>query len=226
MKKVGILIFFIGVCLFFTTGCNKKEDTDALLFKKEYESLNDTSNTAGLAYRTITIPEDNPFVYITAEELVKKIEQEETFYIYFGSSYCPWCRSVLEKFIPIAKENNVQTVYYFNIWDNDHVENFRDVYVLNDKKEPVLQTEGTSSYKMLLNYLDNVLEDYTLTDKDGNTITVPEKRIYAPNFIYVESGKAIKLATGISEKQENSRAELTEEILEEEETIFQSFFGN
>ena len=53
---------------------------------------------------------------------------------------------------------------------------------------------------------------------------IREKRIYAPNFIYVKSGKAIKLESGIPSTLSDSNGELTKEMLEEETTKFAKFF--
>ena len=53
-----------------------------------------------------------------------------------------------------------------------------------------------------------------------------EKRIYAPNYIYVSEGKAIRMTTGISDKQTDSREELTDEILDDEEKLFSEFFAD
>lgn len=52
-----------------------------------------------------------------------------------------------------------------------------------------------------------------------------KKRIFAPTFIYVENGKAIRETTGISEKLSSPFDELTEEILKDEEKLFNDFFG-
>ena len=74
--------------------------------------------------------------------------------------------------------------------------------------------------------MGNVLEDYTLTDENGDTISFGEKRIFAPNFIYVEKGKAKKIESGSSEKQTDSRMKLTDEMLKDEEKKFNEFFKN
>ena len=42
----------------------------------------------------------------------------------------------------------------------------------------------------------------------------------------MKDGKSIKLVDGISEKQKDSREELTKEILEDEEKAFNDFFDN
>ena len=61
---------------------------------------------------------------------------------------------------------------------------------------------------------------------DGNKVNVGEKRIYAPSFMYIQSGKIKRYTTGISKLQSNAYQELTEEILNDEEKIFKEFFKN
>lgn len=218
MKKKVLYVILSILLLGVLTGCNNTK------FKKEYEDLNGKENKNGKVHRTITIDEDNPFVYSSAENIVKMIEAKKTFYVYFGDPLCPWCRSVLEKFIEVAKKNNVDKVYYVKIWDDEGNEVLRTKYQVIDDNVVEHIFEGTESYHKLLEYFDNVLTDYTLTDKDGKTVGVGEKRIYAPNFIYVENGQAVKLVEGISSLQTDSRQELSEEMLTEEETIFNEFF--
>ena len=209
--------------LFLATGCGNE---DAKKFKSEYESINGKENASGKVHRSVTIDENNPYVYTTAEEIVKKMENKETFYVYFGDKLCPWCRSVIEKSIQVAKDNNIKTIYYVPIWDDEGNEILRDRLKVNDEGKVEVVKEVTEAYKKLLEYFDNVLADYSLTDKNNKKVDTKEKRIYAPNFIYVESGEAKKLIEGISEKQSDSREELTEEILKDEEEAFKSFFQN
>ena len=216
MKKK---IFLLLLGILFLAGCSNKST-----FKEDYEALNGKENAHGKMHRTITIDEDHPFEEVSAEKIVKMFEGKETFYVYFGDELCPWCRSVIEKFIEVAKKNNIDKVYYVKIWDKDGNEVVRDKYKLNDEGLPVLDKEGTEAYTKLLEYFDNVLSDYNLTDSEGKSVYAGEKRIYAPNFMYVENGVTVKKVEGISEKQKDSRAELTEEILADEERIFNEFF--
>ena len=217
--KVIVALAFITLL----TGCIDIS-FDAIKFKDEYESLNGTKNSKGLAHRDVTIDATNPFIYKTGDEIVEMIDNEETFFVYFGDTQCPWCRSVIEKAIAVAKEYNVKKIYYVKIWDNDHNEVLRDVYSVNDDGTVEKTKEGTSAYTKLLGYFDSVLKDYSLKDKDKNPVESPEKRIYAPNFIYVRNGKAIKMVEGISDLQKDSREELTQEILADEEAQFNDFF--
>ena len=157
---------------------------------------------------------------------MEKINNKETFYVYFGSSYCPWCRSVIEKSIESAQKNNIKKIYYVDIWNGFHNEILRDTYKLNDKNEAEKEKDGTKEYYKLLEKFDNLLEDYTLTTDDGEEVKVGEKRIFAPDFIYVENGVAKSITSATWENQKDADAKLTKEILKDEEKSFDNFFKN
>ena len=227
MKKKLMFSFLILLTFILVVGCGKKEDNEfALSFKKDYESMNDKTNSRGIKYRSISLNENNKFKEITQEDLIEKLNNNESFYIYFGSTLCPWCRSVIEMADKISRENDIDVIYYLDIWDDDGNEIFRDKYVLNSNNNLELSVEGTSAYKLVLERFNDFLSDYSLTDSNGSKIDVGEKRVYAPNFAYVLNGKAIRLITGISEKQDDSHMELTNEMLEDEEKSFKNFFSN
>ena len=56
MKK-NLVIFLFIVMIFSLTGCvgTKKENSSALDFKREYESLNGTKDSDGNIYRNVNI---------------------------------------------------------------------------------------------------------------------------------------------------------------------------
>ena len=219
MKKKFLLLILI---LFLTSCANK----DAVSFKKEYEELNGKENANGKVYRNVSVPKNNPIKIVNASDIVDKIEKKDTFYVYFGSSLCPWCRSVIEKAMEVANANGIEEVYYVDFWDKDGKELYRDKYTIDDNGNLVKDIEGSEEYYKLLSQLDSVLEEYTIENKDGEEIDVNEKRIYLPNFIYIAKGKPIRMTTGISELQTGSRDELTKEILLDEEKKFDDFFIN
>ncbi len=221
MKKkilLGMVLVVIGILL---VGCNK--NTKALDFKEEYEFLNGLKNKNGKEHRKVRIDDDNPYEKVSAKDIVEKINNKETFYVYFGDKLCPWCRSVIEKSIEVAKKNNIKKIYYVAIWNDLGEEILRDKYEIvdNELKKTI---DGTKEYQELLKSFNEVLSDYSLTGSEGNKISTGEKRIYAPNFIYVEKGIVKKLVTGISDKQTDSREELSSDILTDEEEIFKDFF--
>lgn len=220
MKKI-ILSFLLLLSIFTITGCATKE---AKAFKEDYEKLNGTTNKSGKEHRRVNISEDNPFIEVSADEIVKKIDNKETFYVYFGSTLCPWCRSVIESAIKVAKQNNIKTIYYVDIWDDNGKEILRDKFEVKDKKAVKVQ-DGTESYYKLLESFNDLLRDYKVTENDKEYET-GEKRIYAPNYFYIKDGKAEKLVTGKSDKLTDSRGELTDEIKKDQEKIFNDFFKN
>ena len=224
-KLLIILLLVIGVFTLLPHS-SKDETKSGLAFKRDYEEINGKENKNGKIHRAIELSEDNKFIEITAADLIKKIENEETFYVYFGSRLCPWCRSSIEMADKISRDNNIEKIYYIDIWDDEGNEILRDKYALNDDGELEVVIEKSEEYDKLLNFFDSLLEEYTLKDKEGKEVSVGEKRIYAPNYMYVEKGKAGRLVTGVSDKQEDSREELTDEMLEDEEKIFTEFFKN
>ncbi len=225
MKKGLFLVFLLmGVISLSVYDMKEKNVSDPLKFKEEYEGFNGEKNDY-FEYRNLSITEKNPIIYSSAEEIVQKIENNETFIVYFGDPECPWCRSVIEQAINSANENGISKIYYVRIWNGFHNEILRDVYEL-DKESPVLKVKGTVSYYKLLKYFDKLLQDYTLTNKDNKTIQVNEKRIFAPSFIYVKDGNPLQFADGISKKQESYNSTLTEEILSEEKELFDKFYQN
>ena len=223
MKKIISLILILTVSITLTA-CNKeKTNKDALAFKEEYESLNGENNKKGTEYRKLDIDEDNPYVKTTAEKIVEMINNKETFYLYVGDSMCPWCRSVLEESIEVARDNDIEKIYYIEIWDDEGNEILRDKYELKDGKINKI-SDGTKAYKELLKKFDKVLSNYTLKDENENEIEVGEKRIFAPNYFYIENGKVKKMVEGISEKQADPYEELTDDILDDEEEQFEDLF--
>ena len=111
MKKI-LLSLLIVLSVFTLTSCGEKEvkNSDAIKFKEEYEKLNGEKNRNGVTYRKVEIDEDNPFVFATAEEIQEKIDNKETFAVYFGFNSCPWCRSVITTLIEVADDLNIDKI--------------------------------------------------------------------------------------------------------------------
>lgn len=184
---------------------SNNSQTDGIKFKEEYEKLNGKKNDQGKKYREIIIDSKNKMVYKTTEEVLNLIDKKKSFVLYFGFDTCPWCRSVVPTLASISKELN-QEVYYIDVKD------IRDTFELDNDNKPKLVKKGSKDYSKLLEKLEPVLEDYTLTDSDNNEIKVGEKRIYAPSIVSVIDGKAKELTTGISDKQTDGYMKLTKEM--------------
>lgn len=242
MKKLLILLC---LSLLILTACSKKDDDgnkepqgcdiiddctpdekgdDAMTFKEKYEFFNGVVYDDGEVVRTISIPEDHPFIKTSGQDIINRIENKETFYLYIGDEQCPWCRSVIEKAIEVAKQHNIDTIYYIEVWDADFNEIFRDRYRYEDNQVKKL-SDGDPTYPKFLELFDEFLDDYTLFDGE-NDIEVGEKRIYVPAYFYIENGVAKKYTTGTSPLQSESGMELTEEMLKDETDMFNEFFNN
>ena len=107
-----------------------------------------------------SVTKDNVFVYRSAEEIINILEHG-TGVVYLGFPECPWCTAYVPYLNEVAKANDVDKVYYYNI--------------LNDRKD------NTDNYKKMV----DILKDYLKFDEEGN------KRIYAPSVIAVKDGEIL-----------------------------------
>ena len=204
MKKI-ITIMVMFLMLFSLTAC---KETDAIKFKKEYESLNYKKSDSGKKYRKVKLSRKNSFIYSDAKEISKKIDNGDTFIVYFGFSKCPWCRSVISSLDKVARDTKYEKIYYVDVLD------IRDTLEVKDGKV-IATKKGDKYYNKLLKQLDLVLDDYSLTDSNGKSVNTNEKRIYAPNVVAVANGKPIKLETGVSKDQKDAYMTLTDKMQKE-----------
>ena len=235
MKRIGILCLIL---LVFLSACSVKEDEESQGcdlfeecgdesislgdFKLDYESLNGQKNKNDKEYRVVEISADNPFVYSNEEEITNLLDSNESFYLYVGDKLCPWCRSSIESAIRIAKEKNIDKIYYLDIWDDEGNEIFRDKYVVEDGKLKQV-IKGTVLYQRLIEDFKEFLKDYTLKS-DDITYEVNEKRIFAPSYFYIENGNLIRFTEGTSKNQSSAYQELDETIVSDQEELFREFF--
>jgi len=219
-----VLVIAASICLIIFKN-DKKDNSSALAFKEEYEKVNGKIARYNKPHRTLNIPEDNPYVKVTPAEILKKIENKETFYLYVGDHLCPWCRSVIEQSIKSAKENGIDTIYYIDFWDDENNEILRDVYELVD--DEIKQThEATKEYKKMLDMCSDSLglRNYEVEDKDGNMVEVNNKRFYGPSFFFIKEGKFKTYTDARSSKQKSPLEELTKEIKEDMANNFDTLF--
>ena len=138
-----ILIVSIVLTIFILKPFNKKEElnSDSVKFKEEYDKLNDKVNKKNnKTYPEVTVSEDNPFIYSNAKDIINRINNKETFVIYFGFNTCPWCRSVLPTLMEVSEYLEVDKIYYVDISD------IRDTMIINSDNEIETTKEGTEGY--------------------------------------------------------------------------------
>ncbi len=124
------------------------------------KKLNKVDDNKKFAEEYTTVTEDNLFVYNTIEEIINIIEND-TGIIYLGFPECKWCQAYVPMLNEVAKENKVEKIHYFNIY--------------NDRKE------NSSLYQELVTLLDEYLD----VDENSN------KRIFVPEVVFVKEGKVV-----------------------------------
>lgn len=183
------IIVILGVSIVLGFALNLPND-DALKFKEDYESLNDTIRESdGAKYNNVSISKKNPIKYVSATEAVDIIQNKEGI-IYFGANWCPWCRNAVEVLFEAAATEKEKTIYYV---DMDSV---RNVWAVEDGKLVKTTKEGEGYYE-LLDALDSILGEATFTVEDNGTVyDTEEKRIYMPLIISVKNGEIVKYHNG------------------------------
>lgn len=207
---VIILICVIGVVIWLCFLKDNESDikTDAVRFKESYESLNNTVRESdGADYNNVSIPEDNPYVFVSASEAARIIRAERGV-IYIGANWCPWCRNAVPVLMDAAKKNKVNKIYYVDLTK------YRNVWEVKDG-ELVKTTKEKEGYYDLLNALDEVLgeETYKVKGSDGTTYDTKEKRIYMPLVLSVKGGKIMSshVGTVTLNEDQNKYSPLTKE---------------
>lgn len=185
MVVIDILLgaILVGVMAF---GIYQYLKSDGEKFKAEYEALNNENVN-------INISKNNPIKYVTLDE-VFDIIQNKTGVIYFGFPGCPWCRNMIPVLFEAAKNNNIDTIYYFN--------------PKNVKKS------DNDEY----NKLKEILNEYLSEDENG------QKVLYVPDVYFIKDGKIVGHHLGTVDSQEDPTISLTEEEKNELLDIFNELF--
>lgn len=204
-NKWKIILSAILLCLLvigFTLNSNgliknpKLDNSDAIKFKKEYESLNGTYDTKrDREYLRVSINSDNVVKYANFTEISDLIDHG-TGVIYFGFPECPWCRNVVPVLLEAAETTGVDKIYYFNALD------MRDEKVLDASGTIVTTKEGSSEYKTLLTKLNKYLSPYEGLNDD--TI----KRLYFPTVFFIKDGVVVGSHEGTVSSHIDSKVQL------------------
>ncbi len=221
-KKVLIIISVIILLLVLIVGgyflfFHKPKNDDALRFKEEYESLNNTIRKSdGAKYNNVDIPEDNPIKYVSVDEAIDLLDSKKAI-IYVGANWCPWCRNMVSPMLDVANELEVDTIYYLELDDD------KSNYEVKDGEVQKVNN-GSESYYKLLDKLKDYLKDYELTDDEGNKYNVGEKRIYLPFFITVKNGGIVE-AKEISRTLEEGQDKYSEMTDKQYDTLYEEFYN-
>lgn len=209
MKKRINLLSIMLLLIVILTGCeSKKELTDALKFKQEYENLNNSKNSDNTSKLPIVnIDEDNVIKYATIDD-IKEILEGKTGVIYFGFPECPWCRNMVSVLLDAADITGIDTIYYYNNVD------MRDKKSLDENGNIITEKEGTEEYEYIISKLYDYLGEYKGLNDDSI------KRLYFPTVVFVYEGKIVDIHIGTLESQTDPYITLTNEQEEELKNIY------
>ena len=207
LKRKGKLLLLIFICLLLVTGC-KKEETDAIKFKKDFESLNDIYS--------VNISEDNHFVVSSAEDILELISNNKSFVVLFGSSSDYYTRTIMEVLDSSVHAAGLPELYYVD------VKSIRDEYTIDENNVITKTKEATSGYNELVKYLNDYLKDYTVINKDNKEVSVGVKKIDTPLLVGVIKSKVSSAVTGVSSLQTSDMKTLSDEIKEDQKNIMHS----
>ena len=122
--SILIIVGVLGLTYFLLNqDDNKKEENnklaDAQKFAEEYTS----------------VTEDNVFVYATAEEIIKVMENG-TGVVYLGFPECPWCQAYVVYLNEVAQEVGIEKIYYYNVMKdrNDNTEEYQKMVAILEKE--------------------------------------------------------------------------------------------
>ncbi len=221
LSVVAMLILLCVVILKYDDIIKKSTDVeekmDALQFKEDYEKLNGEVNPNNdKNYPKVEIDENNPVKYSTADEIVEVLEKG-TGIIYLGYPKCPWCRNAVPVLLQAASDAEVDNIYYIDMYDE------RDSYTVKEDGTLVKSKNGTEGYQKLLKALDGILDEYYVTDLDGQEIDTNEKRIYVPLVVFVKDGEIIGSHADTVESQKDPYVLLNDEQREELYEIYDKY---
>ena len=130
-KKKWIFIVLASILVILAISVMIILTNDQLRFKFSYGIMNYIPYENGEKI-VIDIPFDNRIKYLEGEEIID-IFTTETGVIYLGYSSCPWCRNIIEPLIEVAKENDIDTIYYVNVY-HEKFDSIKDELkeILND----------------------------------------------------------------------------------------------
>lgn len=214
----AVLIILVLISIFvmndefdFSKFDNKVSDSQK--FEEEYEEYNGKENNYGKEYLSIDVSDDNNIKYSSYEEVFSILE-DKSGVIYFGFPTCPWCRNLVPVLLDAADEVGLDNIYYLNNLDS------RDVKILNDDGEVVVDKEGTKNYYKLVDELSSVLGEY----EGLNNSSI--KRLYFPTVIFVKNGEIVGSHIGTVDSQEDPYKKLDKVQYKELKTILEDLMYN
>lgn len=209
LSIILIIIVMILVLLLIKNDNNEiKYTSDEINFKDEYENLNGYELTQDYVLKNINIDIDNNVKYVSDNEILD-LFKNGTNVIYFGWADCNWCRSVVPVLIDVIKEENIETLYYY------------DLKSLRNSYENNIDEEKVKLYEDIIKIIGTDIESVF----DENSTRNGDKKILAPTVIFIKDGKYLGLHVKSVDSHVNSTDDLNQEQISELKGIYKSFIN-
>lgn len=163
MKKI-LFIFLILLLSLSLFACEKEKDEEERGCDIN-ENCNDEKADMS-EYETYI--DSNEYVYVKSnvKEMYEKVNNKETFVIYFGFARCPWCRDIMPILDEASKKSNNEIVYYVNTREKEEWKSNLDI------------DDYDLFVEMAFDYLRY----------DDNNI----KHLYTPMVFFIKNGEIVK----------------------------------
>lgn len=179
---------------------------DEVKFKEEYEKVNGIEYKEGHILKDVNINNDNNVKYVSDDEIIDVLTKDSNV-VYLGWPECNWCRTILPVLLDTLKENNIDTLYYYNF-----------------KKLRTAYEEGKD--EKLVSIYEDIID---IIGKDVSTVfsedssKAGEKRIVAPTVVFIKDGNYLGCHVGSVETQKNSEDDLSDKERKELEKAYQKY---
>ena len=151
-NQIKMIISFVIVAIIITL---------IIFFRKELYNVKENVTDAEKFHQEYNlVPVDNVYKYVSISD-VKEVLKSESAALFIGFKECIWCEKYAYTLNEVAKENNIEVVYYLNIY--------------NDRKNDTIE----------YNELVKILNNYLSADNLNN------KRIYVPDLYIIKNGKIV-----------------------------------
>lgn len=125
---ITIALIILIINLFGNDGLiSITKNPDGEKFENEYEELNGVKTEDGKEYPEVNISYSKIIKYTNVDEIVNIFNNDKSAVIYFGFSTCTYCRSAIEVLCDTAKETELDTIYYFDVKENNNYDKLLNV---------------------------------------------------------------------------------------------------
>lgn len=183
MKKVVGMIMYL-LCIALMLWAIRFSSSDGAILARSYSALNNRP-VDDATYQAVHINYENPMIICTDSELMEKLTDDYTGFVYFGSATCPYCRNTLPLLLEVMKQNNIQDMLTCDLKKY----NYRYEVVNGNLTETQV---GTKAYCALLDLMQKYASEKVVYDDAGNKYDTDVKTIYMPVIVFFENGKPVR----------------------------------